>query len=557
MEKEAPLINKEYFCQQFGNDIQANAVTAGGNVKEKTPNLAEKKPQTSTGNSKKTNSNKFFNLQKPSLETQKNKNQSNKRNSVGNIYSILAHKTAIPFNKNDQYKGGKKKDSFLALKRLLSKTEDERHEMDVRIGQFQIILKYLKRLEELFRIRRDDVEISESDESQDIGEKDSNNKGDEIGDQTENIVEECDDKIEEKKEEKIVQENEIVEPKKIIEETENTNEQENKSQKNESNNTNQNEENIEQKEEEKQPQTTENLKEQTQNESENKPQNNQNKEPKEENTNLDNSNDSKEPNPTPIIEEKTTSKPETPKTNQIESIRLRLKNPIKPPTADQEIHQLLAKLKNLGVLTMLYERQKKKRPRIVEMMRKFRHPKMPRRVAQRVKVKLRVLLEAKELMTNKSWRFNARNSFYKILDVRSSALQNTEKTFLTTKNFALSLAESEHKSMQNRKEQGDYWKKIIGCSEPEVSPERKVESETLKSEKYMYESFAKRGSVVLGDLNQDKEKESKGQGNLEDGVIAEKSVCESQEDNTHLRNLEMEKPKVEGFIFILFEFFFK
>lgn len=42
-----------------------------------------------------------------------------KRGSLGNIYSILAHNTAIPFSKQDQFKGGKKKDSFLALKRYV------------------------------------------------------------------------------------------------------------------------------------------------------------------------------------------------------------------------------------------------------------------------------------------------------------------------------------------------------------------------------------------------------------------------------------------------------
>lgn len=240
---------------------------------------------------------------------------------------------------------------------------------------------------------------------------------------------------------------------------------------------------------------------------------------------------------TPEKPSKAAVAPMTPasKTAYIASLRARLQNQRKPLSAAEEEHQILTKLRNLNVLTLLYERQKKKRPRIVEMMTKYRHPLMARRVAVRVAAKLKTLQEAKLLMSHKSWRTNSRNSFYKILDVRSSALQNTGRALLTTKSFALGLAESEKRSRERRVEKECFWKDEMRCPvlEKETSPQRSEGSEGAKSEHQIYESIVKRGSVVL-DIGVFKG-ESEGvkiqeEGGEKGGLIEEKSECESHEE---------------------------
>lgn len=68
-----------------------------------------------------------------------------------NIYSLLASSNAnIQRKEGEPVKVSKKNSNFQSIKKLLSKTEDEKHEIDVRILQFQMVIRMLTQIHEIY-----------------------------------------------------------------------------------------------------------------------------------------------------------------------------------------------------------------------------------------------------------------------------------------------------------------------------------------------------------------------------------------------------------------------
>lgn len=134
-----------------------------------------------------------------------------------------------------------------------------------------------------------------------------------------------------------------------------------------------------------------------------------------------------------------------------------------PEPFDPKRH-LVRKIKELRVLESIYEVNKRKKTRVVEILMSNLHPRVVGRLRERVAEKLDVLLRVKAHLTRTSWKRRLENNFYRSLDARSGSLQQTEKKHLSSKYFVNNILDAERRIA--RREQTRYWTRVF---RPEVS----------------------------------------------------------------------------------------
>lgn len=143
--------------------------------------------------------------------------------------------------------------------------------------------------------------------------------------------------------------------------------------------------------------------------------------------------------------------------------------------------ELLARIRQLRVLDVIYDSNKRRKRRIVELILNNLNPPIVERLRKRVAEKLAILRKLRSHLVQNTWKKNLINNYYKSLDVRSGCLQQNEKAFLSPKYFILNLIDTEKKL--RRKEAWQYWPRV---QRPEMSLISGVEvdapGETQKSD---------------------------------------------------------------------------
>lgn len=337
------------------------------------------------------------------------------------IYSVLAFEPKFE-QKQAQERIVKKNSGFLSVKRILSKTEDEKHELDIRIIQFERVNQMLGKLrgtmvEEMGgeegvceEIKEGKIEIEEAEA-----------KIEEEPKPIEGVKGEKEEKVNDKKEEdKVNGEESKFEPEAI------------KSleiEKNVKTESIVEEENVEKKEIMIEEKEVENL---------------QNKQEM-----IKKSNEIFERHFKQIVQK------------HKEKLDLKLKR--KEEFLSKK-DQLVNKIRKLRIVDLLYDSNKRRKTKISEILFNNLHPKIVGRIQERLKEKLQILYQIRNHYSQNSWKQSLINNYYKSLDVRSGCIQQAEKTFLSPKFFISNLLETEKKIQETVKQR--YWKKVLS---PEIS----------------------------------------------------------------------------------------
>lgn len=319
-------------------------------------------------NSHNKNEDKLWNLIKT-----KNLSLEDTDKSNTNIYSVLANTNAncLPLP-SDKIKFPKKNGSYLNIKKLLLKTEDEKHEIDVKLLQFLKTENLLKELQDIYEKNFTEELKEEQDQEIIEEEEDDDNKQD-------------DDQIEEEDDKEKDGENE----------------------------------------EETNPLSKSFL-------------------------NLE-----KVQNEESVVKNVNQQKVQEIYKKYFQNKKNEEKN---ISEIDQEA-KILNRLRTLKVLSLIYDNHKKKKIQIIDIIKEYKHPLIVNRIRERVVQKIKVLEQVKANLAKNHWKPNMINNFYKILDVRSNGLQQTEKNFITPKYFISSLIETEKEII--KKEQNRQWHKIL------------------------------------------------------------------------------------------------
>jgi hypothetical protein len=381
--------------------------------------------------------------------------KSNRKVRKESIYSLLALSPKFE-RKQGQERVVKKNTGFQNVKRLLSKTEDEKHELDIRIIQFETVIKMLGELKIIL-------------------EEEQNGKVEGEGKEKESVEKE----------------------KKIVEEEERG--------------TQGKEGDVDTPQEGGGESKKIEIEDQDQNVDQNVQENkDSDKIPEEQNyTNI-----IKLSNIQPVLNSKQEETKPTKMKVQSKMIYEKYfkrrvdkhKNEVdkkmekrEEPVSRKEY--LVTKIRKLKIIDLIYDSNKRRKIKISEILFKNLHSKIVNRLQERVKEKLENLVQIRSFFSENNWKQNLINNYYKSLDVRSGCLQQSERTYLSPKYFISNLLETEKRIKEEITKR--YWKQVF---HPEIclAIEQVSESENHSADKClklgqrkdfnsdkMYDSFIK------------------------------------------------------------------
>jgi hypothetical protein len=392
-----PIVNKEFYCIQYGKEYQTNYIKPVS--KKKTD---ENEPKNGSEKLKKLPY--FLNEKNQKIEgvnsllNEVEENPILRKPKKANIYSLLALNPKRERKKNGQIKPPKRNTAFQNIKKILTKTEDEKHELDIKILQFRKVHDLLGELKDVLEEEEKGEELSMKiiEENEEIEQPDKN-------EDTNNLQ---------------IKENQVTTNKIIIEE-----------------------------------------------ETDKAIENNRAKTSQQ------------------IFEKYFKSK--------VEEMTNSKKKKIKSSNSVVRIKDLLLdKIRRMNILNYIYESNKRRKTKIVEIILNNINPRMIQRLQERILENLNKLNKLKNHLIKSNWKNNLINNYYKSLDVKSGSLQQNEKAFLSPKYFISNFIEAENKIMKHEKLM--YWSKVY---RPEISLSLKSNQEHLKTP---LNSEILNNSLVLG-----------------------------------------------------------